>query len=173
VSTYGVRVVETGLMVRYYRINLRLRRLIRQQQSDITNDISLDDGYDLLGRKLEVFGQPLIKNEDELDSVRWSVAVAEHAASKVKQALEPSVSELQLWALLNYTNLANNGDWHDGRRLASVPRINPWLQEVSARRVESGDLMGFDTDMIGPMGCFADMSRTFHCELAKPTQRQK
>jgi hypothetical protein len=46
-------------MVRYYRINLRLRRLMRQQQSDITNDISLDDGYELLGRKLEVFGQPL------------------------------------------------------------------------------------------------------------------
>jgi hypothetical protein len=44
-STYGVRVVETVLMVRYYRINLRLRRLMRQQQSDITNDISLNDGY--------------------------------------------------------------------------------------------------------------------------------
>ena len=58
-STYGVRVVETGLMVRYYRINLRLRKLMRQQQSDIINDISLDDGYELLGRKIEVFGQPL------------------------------------------------------------------------------------------------------------------
>jgi hypothetical protein len=49
-------------MVRYYRINLRLRRLMRQQQSDITNDISLDDGYELLGRKLEVFGQPLSRS---------------------------------------------------------------------------------------------------------------
>jgi hypothetical protein len=61
VSTYGVRVVETGLMVRYYRINLRLRKLMRQQQSDITNDISLDNGYELLDPKLEVFGQPLNK----------------------------------------------------------------------------------------------------------------
>jgi hypothetical protein len=32
---------------------------MRQQQSDITNDISLDDGYELLDQKLEVFGQPL------------------------------------------------------------------------------------------------------------------
>jgi hypothetical protein len=32
---------------------------MRQQQSDITIDISLDDGYELFGRKLEVFGQPL------------------------------------------------------------------------------------------------------------------
>jgi hypothetical protein len=51
-------------MVRYYRINLRLRKLMRQQQSDITNDISLDDGYELLGRKLEVFGQPLATNSN-------------------------------------------------------------------------------------------------------------
>ena len=115
----------------------------------------------------------LIKNEDELDCMRWAVAVAEYGAEKVKQALKPGVSELQLWALLNYTNLANNGDWHDGRMLASGPRINPWLQEASERKIESGDLMGFDTDMIGPMGYFADMSRTFHCGPAKPTLRQK
>ena len=115
----------------------------------------------------------LIKSADEIECIRWSVAVAEHGAAKVREALRPGVSELQLWALLNYTNLANNGDWHDGRMLASGPRINPWLQEASPRRLESGDLMGFDTDMIGPFGYFADLSRTFHCGPDKPTVRQK
>jgi Xaa-Pro aminopeptidase len=91
----------------------------------------------------------------------------------MKEALRPGVSEVQLWALLNYTNLANNGDWHEGRMLASGPRINPWGQEACERRVESGDLVGFDTDMVGPMGYFADISRTFHCGPAKPTARQK
>lgn len=115
----------------------------------------------------------LIKNEDELNCMRWAVAVAEHGADKIKQALKPGVSELQLWALLNYTNLANNGDWHDGRMLASGPRINPWLQEASERKVEAGDLLGFDTDMIGPMGYFADLSRTFFCGPGQPSLRQK
>ena len=115
----------------------------------------------------------LIKSEDELACIRWSVAVAQHGAAKVKQALRPGVSEVQLWALLNYANLANNGDWHDGRMLASGPRINPWLQEASERKLESGDLMGFDTDMIGPMGYFSDLSRTFHCGPNKPTDSQK
>ena len=41
------------------------------------------------------------------------------------------------------------------------------------RRVESGDLVGFDTDMVGPFGYFADVSRTMHCGPAKPTKRQK
>lgn len=115
----------------------------------------------------------LIKSADEIECIRWAMAVAEHGADKVKQALKPGVSEVQLWGLLNYANLANNGDWHDGRMLASGPRINPWLQEASERKLESGDLMGFDTDMIGPMGYFADLSRTFHCGPDKPSKRQK
>lgn len=115
----------------------------------------------------------LIKSEDEIECIRWAVAVAEHGIAKMKQALRPGITELQLWGLLNYTNLANHGEWHDGRMLASGPRINPWLQEASQRMIESGDLVGFDTDMVGPMGYFCDISRTFHCGPAKPTQRQK
>ncbi|WP_406645680.1 Xaa-Pro peptidase family protein [Aliisedimentitalea scapharcae] len=115
----------------------------------------------------------VIKSIDEVACIQWAVDVAQLGIAKLKQALKPGVSELQLWGLLNYTNLANNGDWHDGRMLASGPRINPWLQEASPRRVESGDLVGFDTDMIGPFGYFADISRTLHCGPAKPTKRQR
>ena len=134
----------------------------------------------LLQRGLEVIDGVLvsesarvIKSKDEIECIKWAVAVAELGIAKMKEALRPGVSELQLWALLNYTNLANNGDWHDGRMLASGPRINPWLQEASERQIESGDLVGFDTDMIGPYGYFADISRTFHCGPDKPTKRQK
>ncbi len=115
----------------------------------------------------------VIKSEDELECIRWAIAVAELGISKLKQAIQPGVSEVQLWGLLNYANLANDGDWHDGRMLASGPRINPWLQEASMRKIESGDLVGFDTDMIGPFGYFADISRTMHCGPDKPTKRQK
>ena len=114
-----------------------------------------------------------IKSDDEIACMRWAIAVAEHGINKVKQVLKPGVSELQLWGLLNYANIANNGDWHDGRMLASGPRINPWLREASERKVESGDLVGFDTDMIGPNGYFADISRTIHCGPDRPTRRQK
>ncbi|MEO0368607.1 MAG: Xaa-Pro peptidase family protein [Pseudomonadota bacterium] len=115
----------------------------------------------------------LIKSEDELECIRWAMRVAEHGADKVKEALQPGVTELQLWGLLNYTNLANDGDWHDGRMLASGERINPWLQEASSRVIQDGDLVGFDTDMVGPFGYFADLSRTFHCGPSSPTARQK
>ena len=115
----------------------------------------------------------LIKSADEIDCMRWAIAVGEHGAAMMKRALRPGVSELQLWGLLNYTNIANNGDWHEGRMLCSGPRTNPWLQEASDRSIEAGDLVGFDTDMVGPFGYFVDLSRTFHCGPVKPTRRQK
>lgn len=115
----------------------------------------------------------VIKSDDEISCMKWAIAVAELGIGKVKEGLRPGVTELQLWGLLNYTNLANNGDWHDGRMLASGSRVNPWLQEASARKVESGDLVAFDTDMVGPFGYFADISRTFHCGPDTPTRRQK
>ena len=115
----------------------------------------------------------VIKSDDEIACMRWAIAVGQHGAAMLKRALRPGVTELQLWGLLNYTNIANNGDWHEGRMLASGPRINPWLQEASNRRIEAGDLVGFDTDMVGPYGYFVDLSRTLHCGPAKPTRRQK
>jgi Xaa-Pro dipeptidase len=115
----------------------------------------------------------LIKSADEIDCMRWAIAVGEHGAAMMKRALRPGVTELQLWGLLNYTNIANDGDWHEGRMLSSGPRTNPWLQEASARSIEAGDLVGFDTDMVGPFGYFVDLSRTFHCGPLKPTRRQK
>jgi Xaa-Pro aminopeptidase len=115
----------------------------------------------------------LIKSEDEIACMRWAIAVAELGIAKLQEVLRPGVSELQLWGLLNYANLANNGDWHEGRMLASGPRINPWLQEASPRKVEAGDLVGFDTDMVGPFGYFADVSRTLYCGDGLPSKRQK
>lgn len=115
----------------------------------------------------------VIKNEDEVNCIKWACAVAQLGIAKLEEALRPGVTEVQLWALLNYTNLANNGDWHDGRMLASGDRINPWLQEASQRVIQDGDLVGFDTDMVGPMGYFADISRTLHCGPSEPTKRQR
>ena len=115
----------------------------------------------------------VIKSEEEIACMCWAIAVSEHGISKMKEALASGVTEAQLWGVLNYTNLANHGNWHDGRMLASGPRLNPWFQEASLRQIESGDLVGFDTDMIGPYGYCADISRTFHCGPGRPTQKQK
>ncbi|RWO54524.1 MAG: aminopeptidase P family protein [Mesorhizobium sp.] len=134
----------------------------------------------LLQRGLEVIdavniveGARVIKSEDEIACIRWACAVAEHGIARMQESMGPGVTEVQLWGLLNYTNLANQGGWHEGRMLASGPRINPWLQEATQRVIEPGDLVGFDTDMVGPFGYFCDVSRTFYYGKDRPTARQR
>lgn len=120
-----------------------------------------------------VEGARIIKSEDEIACIRWACAVAEHGIARMQESMLPGVTEAQLWGILNYTNLANQGGWHEGRMLASGPRINPWLQEATQRVIELGDLVGFDTDMVGPFGYFCDVSRTFYYGQNTPSARQR
>ncbi len=149
------------------------RRVMIEYVNPSVTQALLQRGLEVLDGVAAAEEARIIKSDDEIACMKWAVAVAEFGIGRMREALRPGVSELQLWGLLNYTNLANNGDWHEGRMLASGPRINPWLQEASPRTVEDGDLVGFDTDMVGPFGYFADISRTFHCGPSRPTRRQK
>ncbi|QKC86986.1 Xaa-Pro peptidase family protein [Mesorhizobium sp. NZP2077] len=133
----------------------------------------MDRGLEVVDAVSIVEGARVIKSDDEIACIRWACAVAEHGIAHMEASMGPGVTELQLWGLLNYTNLANQGGWHEGRMLASGPRINPWLQEATQRVIEPGDLVGFDTDMVGPFGYFCDVSRTFYYGKEAPSARQK
>ena len=65
------------------------------------------------------------------------------------------------------------GEYVEARLLSSGPRTNPWFREAGDRRIESGDLVAFDTDLIGPAGYLADVSRTYLVDGTKPTARQQ
>lgn len=144
------------------------------------------DRADLLGaRALEreglelVEGQRImelarsIKSPEELQCMRRAIAVCEAGISRMSEALRPGISENELWAELHYTNIALGGEWIETRLLSSGPRTNPWFQESSGRVIQAGDLVGFDTDLIGPYGYCADVSRTFFCGPGRPTAAQR
>ena len=114
-----------------------------------------------------------IKSPEELICQRWAVRVTEAAMAHMHCALRPGISENQLWALLAGFNIANGGDWCDGHMLCSGPRTNPWLQESTDRIIEDGDLVAFDTDMIGPFGYMGDISRTWYCGDGTPSGLQR
>ena len=114
-----------------------------------------------------------IKSAEEVQCMRHSIEVAERGMAHMRAATEPGIRETELWALLHQVNVAHDGDWFDGRMLCSGPRTNPWLQEATAREIEAGDLVAFDTDMIGPFGYCADISRTWLCAPCTPTGAQR
>jgi len=95
----------------------------------------------------------------------------------MEAALVPGMTENGLWSLIHQVNVSHDGDWFDGRMLCSGPRTNPWYQEAGPRAIGAGDLVALDTDMIGPFGYCADISRTFVCRgldgRREPTLEQR
>mgnify|MGYP002529321045 FL=1 len=91
----------------------------------------------------------------------------------MREALEPGLTENQLWAILHETNIAMGGEWIETRLLASGGRTNPWFQECGDKVIRAGELVAFDTDLIGPFGYCADISRTYFCGPGRPSDEQK
>ena len=115
----------------------------------------------------------LIKSPDEILCMRRAIVACEAAMGEMQAALKPGISENELWAELHRGNIARGGEWIETRLLASGPRTNPWFQECSSRTIEAGDLLAFDTDLIGPYGFCADLSRTFLCGDGEPSEEQR
>lgn len=117
----------------------------------------------------------MIKSAEEIQCMQLSIDVCDVAVERMREALQPGITENQLWAVLHETNIAHGGEWIECRLSASGHRTNPWFQECGNRVIEAGDLVGFDTDMIGPNGYMADISRTLLCPgtgTPQPRQRQ-
>lgn len=113
-----------------------------------------------------------IKTIDELALIRQACAICDVAIYEVRQAIKPGVTENELFAILAEANFRYGGEHMDARLLSAGGNTNPWYREASDRIVREGDLVAFDTDMAGPMGYFADVSRTYLCG-DKPTAEQK
>jgi Xaa-Pro dipeptidase len=114
-----------------------------------------------------------IKSADEIRAMRCAIAACEAGMAAMQGALRPGISEQELWAELHKANIARGGEWIETRLLASGSRTNPWFQECSSRVIGAGDLVAFDTDLIGPYGYCADISRTWICGDAAPSDRQQ
>jgi Xaa-Pro aminopeptidase len=114
-----------------------------------------------------------IKHPEELKAMRRAVHTCEVGMAEMWRHLHPGLTENQLWARLHEANIARGGEWIETRLLASGPRTNPWFHECSDRVIEAGDMVAFDTDLIGPYGYCADISRAWVCPNAKPTTRQR
>ena len=113
-----------------------------------------------------------IKSKDEIVCLKASVKTAEMGSSLMHEKLQANMTEEELWAYLYKTNIENGGEWIETRLLTSGQRTNPWFQECNNKIIQKGDLVAFDTDMVGPYGYCADISRTF-VEGGKLNEEQK
>ncbi len=115
----------------------------------------------------------MIKSSDEIELMRWTIAVCEQGMWRMRKNSIPGKTENEIWAELHYENIRNGGEWIETRLLAIGERTNPWFQECSDHVGKQGDLLSFDTDLVGPYGYCADISRSWTIGLVPPTNEQR
>lgn len=115
----------------------------------------------------------LIKSSGELVLMGESLRTAEKGIERMRCELRPGITENDVWANLHYENIRNGGEWIETRLLASGDRTNPWMHECSSRVLQDGDLLAFDTDMVGPNGYCSDISRTWLVGEGRPSDEQR
>lgn len=131
------------------------------------------EGIELLDGQEVMELARVIKSKDEIQAMRCAIAAAEAGIARMQAELRPGITEQELWSHLHAENVKRGGEWIETRLLASGQRTNPWFNECSSRVIEEGDILAFDTDLIGPYGYCADISRTWLCGNRPPTDRQK
>jgi len=102
-----------------------------------------------------------IKSADEIGLMRWTIRVCEAGMARMYASSIPGRTENEIWAELHYENIRSGGEWIETRLLAAGERTNPWFQECSDKVCREGEMLSFDTDMVGPYGYCADLSRSW------------
>jgi len=118
-------------------------------------------GIEVVDAKSIVEQARVIKSPEELKCMKTAIDVAEIAVSKMRNELKAGMTEDELWSILHKTNIEHGGEWVECRILSSGERTNPWMQESSNKIIQRGEMVSFDTDMVGPYGYCADISRSF------------
>ena len=115
-----------------------------------------------------------IKSADEIALMRWTIRVCEAGMARIYEHSVPGVTERELWGHLHFENARSGGDWLETKLLLCGDHTNPWYSECSDRVCQAGEMISFDTDIIGPYGYCADISRSWTCGYTPmtPTQRR-
>ncbi len=118
-------------------------------------------GIEVVDAKLILEQARVIKSPEELICMKAALEVADIGVAKMREELRAGMTEDELWSILHKTNIEHGGEWIECRILSSGERTNPWMQESSNKVMQTGEMVAFDTDMVGPYGYCADISRAY------------
>jgi len=114
-----------------------------------------------------------IKSADEIKAMTDAMRACEQGLARMRDAHRPGITEQALWAVLCQANAELGGEWMETRLLSAGARTNPWYNECGDYVIQPGDLVSFDTDLVGRHGYSVDISRSWLTEGAHPTDEQR
>lgn len=114
-----------------------------------------------------------VKGVDEILGMRCAISSCEASMEEMRLSMCSGISENELWSHLHSGNICRGGEWIETRLLSSGVRTNPWFQECGPRIISDGELVAFDTDLVGVYGFCCDISRTWLCGDVVPSVEQR
>ncbi len=149
------------------------RRLAVEGFDVPVTDQMRDAGVELLDGTDVFSAARLIKQPMEIAVMREAVKRVESAAASLEAAIAPGTSEVEVWSEFHRHLIATEGEYISTRLFQSGSRTFPYFQEAGARRMQTGDLVCFDTDALGYLHYAVDFSRTFLCGDRPAAEKQR
>ncbi len=114
-----------------------------------------------------------VKSAGEIGAMHTSFAACADSIAALRTQIRPGMREQEALGILLKESITRGSEYMETRLLTSGPRTNPWFQETGERAMQAGDIIAFDTDMIGPMGFYTDISRSWTVGETKPSDAQR
>lgn len=128
-------------------------------------------GIKVMDAKRAMFDARMIKNQDEIECMRISAAIAEAAFADIKDAIRPGTMECELMGIGMNTLYSLGADETQEFVVATGERTNPLHIDFTDRQIRPGDLVVVDINGCSYQGYKSCYYRTFCC--GKATQEQK
>jgi Xaa-Pro dipeptidase len=114
-----------------------------------------------------------VKTPEEVKGMKYAARVIDAAIEELRRAIRPGATESELFGTLTGAVLQLGGEYNDARLVLAGQRTNPWMQESSNTVIREGEVVAFDTDLVGPGGFLIDISRTYLCGDGPATSEQR
>lgn len=148
-------------------------RLAVDRLDPVTAHALATAGVEVADGKMILEQARAIKSIEEIRALKRSLSTCEAAMEDLRRQLKPGMTEQQALGILLKGSVERGGEYPETRLMTSGPRTNPWFQETSDRVIDEGDFISFDTDLIGPMGFYNDISRTWVVGDVLPSDAQR
>ncbi|QEX20667.1 peptidase M24 [Hypericibacter adhaerens] len=149
-------------------------RRLAVDRFDVPTALALQaQGLTLVDGKIMLERARARKSLEEIRALKRSFEACDAAVAEMRDGIEPGMTEQAAFGLLLKAILARGGEYPETRLLTAGPRTNPWFQEASDRPMRRGEMLSFDTDLIGPMGFYTDISRAWTVDGGKPSDAQR
>jgi Xaa-Pro aminopeptidase len=123
----------------------------------------MSEGIDMTDGRYVLTVAKRVKTEDEVRCFRAIGSWYRDIMTRFRRATEPGVRETELAAVVHEAAVRLGAEEIFQLNVCAGENMNPWRRWPTDREVRPEEFVGIDLHIVGPAGCWADVSRTYYC----------